>query len=152
MTNGPIGETVYPKMSTEDRHVFLTEGRIAIIAIEQDNAPPLAVPIWFSFSPDEGITISTMDASLKARLLRAAGRFTLTVQEEERPHRYVSAEGPIVEIRPVDAERDIRPMAEIYAPDQVDMYVEASSQIPSSVFVMKPETWRSMDQSKTDSD
>ena len=70
--------------------------------------------------------------------------------EEERPHRYVSAEGPIVECRPVDPERDIRPMAEIYAPEEVELYVAASSDYPSSVFVMQPEIWRSMDQSRTE--
>ena len=141
---------MYNKMSEEDRNVFLSEGRIAIVAIERENGPPLAVPIWFSFDPEVGLTISTQDTSLKAKLLRKAGRFTLTVQEEERPHRYVSAEGPIVEFRPVDPEKDIRPMAEIYAPDQVEMYVAASSEYPSSAIVMKPETWRSMDQTITE--
>jgi hypothetical protein len=137
-------------MKAADRHAFLSEGRIAVVAIERDDGPPLAVPIWFSFDPDVGITISTLNDSLKARLLRAAGRFTLTVQDEERPHRYLSAEGPIVEFRPVDPEKDIRPMAEIYAPTEVEMYVAASGQHPSSVVVMKPEIWRSIDQRRTD--
>lgn len=141
---------MYTSMTEEDRTAFLSEGRIAIIAIERRNGPPLAVPIWFSFDPKVGLTISTQDSSLKAKLLHAAGRFTLTVQEEERPHRYVSAEGPIVECRPVDPERDIRPMAEIYAPEEVELYVAASSEYPSSVFVMQPEIWRSMDQSRTE--
>ena len=83
---------MYSKMSEENRDAFLSEGRIAIVAIERENGPPLAVPIWFSFDPEVGLTISTQDDSLKARLLRKAGRFTLTVQQEERPHRYVSAE------------------------------------------------------------
>jgi general stress protein 26 len=136
------------KMTAEERDAFLKGPRVAIVAIEQPQGAPLAVPIWFGYDPSVGIWISTTDDSLKAKRLRAAGRFTLVVQEEERPHRYVSAEGPVVEFRPVDAEKDIRPMAEAYAPDAVEMYVEASSQIPSSLVVMKPEVWRSMDQSK----
>lgn len=136
------------EMTAEERDAFLKEPRIAIVCVEQPNGAPLAVPIWFGYDPNVGIWISTTDDSLKAKRLRAAGRFTLVVQDEERPHRYVSTEGPVVEFRPVDPEKDIRPMAEVYAPDEVEMYVEASSQIPSSLVVMKPEIWRSMDQSK----
>lgn len=139
---------MYLKMTPDERDAFLKEPRVALVCIEQPNGAPLAVPIWFGYDPNVGIWISTMDDSLKAKRLRAAGRFTLVVQDEERPHRYVSVEGPVVEFRPVDPEKDIRPMAEVYAPDAVEMYVEASGQIPSSLVVMKPTVWRSMDQSK----
>ena len=136
------------KMNDEERDAFLAETRIAIICIERKERPPLAVPIWYSYDPAVGISVSTQNDSLKAKLLKAAGRFTIIVQEEERPHRYVSAEGPIIDFRAVDPEKDIRPMAEVYAPEEVEMYIQASSQFPSSLIVMKPDTWRTMDQSK----
>ena len=135
-------------MSAEERDAFLSDPRIAIICIEQADAPPLAVPIWFGYEPSVGIWITTTDESLKAKRIRAAGRYTLVVQDEERPHRYVSAEGPVVDIRTLDPEKDLRPMAEAYAPDRVEMYIQSTRQFPSSIFVMKPEVWRTLDQTK----
>lgn len=135
-------------MTVEERDAFLSETRIAIICIEQPAGAPLAVPIWYGYDPSVGVWITTPDDSLKAKRLRAAGRFTLVVQDEDRPHRYVSVEGPIVDFRPVDPEKDIRPMAEAYEPDQVEMFIELSGQMPASIVVMKPEIWRTYDQTK----
>jgi len=136
-------------MSPQERDAFLAEPRIGLICIEQPGGSPLAVPIWYGYAPDRGIWITTTDDSLKAKRLNAAGRFTLVVHDEERPHRYVSVEGPVVEARPCGPEADIRPLAERYVgPEEQEMYVQVSSQTPCSLYVMKPEVWRTMDQTK----
>ena len=137
------------EMTEAEREAFLAQPRIALICIEQEASAPLAVPIWYGYTPAVGIWIATTEASLKARRLDSAGRFTLVVHDEDRPHRYVSVEGPIVERRPLDAEGDVRPMAERYVPEaDQEAYVEETKRIPSLLYVMKPEVWRTMDQSK----
>ena len=82
--------------------------------------------------------------------LQAAGRFSLCAQSEEPPaYRYVSVDGPIVETRPADRERDTRPMAHRYFGQQLgDLYIESNEGDDSLVFVMRPETWRTVDYAK----
>ena len=59
-------------------------------------------PIWYQYLDGE-ILIRVDDASVKAKLVRAAGRATLTVQTETAPYQYVSVEGPArVERRDLD--------------------------------------------------
>jgi hypothetical protein len=61
----------------------------------------------------------------------------------------VSVEGPIVETRPGDTERDSRPMAHRYfGPELGDLYVDSQSGDDNRVFTMRPERWRTVDYGK----
>ena len=71
--------------------------RPELISIERAGQAPLAVPIWYDYTPDRGVWIITGLGSQKDRALEAAGRFSLVAQQEDMPYRYVSVEGPIVE-------------------------------------------------------
>ena len=92
-------------MSDDERDRFLAEKRVAVLAIERDGKGPLCAPVWYRRSDDGGFEVAMADASAKATCLRASGRATLCIQDEGRPYRYVTAEGP-VEVRAMDdAER-----------------------------------------------
>jgi nitroimidazol reductase NimA-like FMN-containing flavoprotein (pyridoxamine 5'-phosphate oxidase superfamily) len=138
-------------MTVAERDAFLADLHVGVIAIERAGAAPLAVPIWYDYDPDVGVWVLTGAESQKGRALQAAGRFTLCAQSEEPPtYRYVSVEGPIVDVRPADTEKHSRPMARRYFGDELgDAYVASQAGgEPSLVFTMRPERWRTVDYSK----
>jgi hypothetical protein len=81
-------------MSKQERDEFLAAVHVAVLAVDEPGRGPLAIPIWYLYEGSR-IELSMGGESLKARLLRAAGRATLTVQSEVRPYGYVSVEGPV---------------------------------------------------------
>ena len=81
----------------------------------------------------------------------AAGRFAICAQVEQPPaYRYVSVEGPVIDVRPADREKDTRPMARRYFGAELgDAYVASQSDEGQSlVFTMRPERWRTVDYAK----
>ena len=88
-------------MSEAEREEFLSGVHVAVLAVEEPGRGPLALPIWYQYRAGT-IEFGVDGGSRKAELLRAAGRATITVQDEAPPYRYVSAEGP-VEIAPREA-------------------------------------------------
>ena len=138
-------------MTKEERETFLAGLHVGVISIEQEGEAPLTVPIWYDYAPGAGVWVITGDSSLKARHLLAAGRFSLVAQSEEPPaYCYVSVEGPVVETRAADLERDLRPMARRYLGDDMgDAYAEATGVVGQSVFVMQPARWRTVDYRKS---
>jgi len=83
------------EMSDDERDDFLAERRVAVLAITREGKGPLCAPVWYRRTGDGAFQIAMADASAKAILLRASGRATLCVQDEARPYRYVTAEGPV---------------------------------------------------------
>jgi nitroimidazol reductase NimA-like FMN-containing flavoprotein (pyridoxamine 5'-phosphate oxidase superfamily) len=138
-------------MTEAEREAFLADLHVGVISIEQDGRAPLSVPIWYDYSPGIGVWVITGDTSLKARHLRVAGRFTLVAQSEAPPaYRYVSVEGPVVETREADLERDMRPMARRYFGEELgDQYAAATGSDGQTVYVMRPERWRTVDYQKS---
>ena len=142
------------RMTRAERDAFLADLHVGIISIEQADASPICVPIWYDYEPDMGVWILTAEKSVKGVALRAAGRFSLCAQEETPPnYRYVSVEGPVTEVRPADREKDSRPMAHRYFGQKLgDLYVESSGgdgeQDVNLVFTMRPERWRTVDYGK----
>lgn len=138
-------------MTTGERDLFLADLHVGVVAVEQDGSAPLSVPIWYDYAPGIGLWLITSDTSLKAQQIRAAGRFTLVAQSEVPPnYRYVSVDGPVVEIREAELERDLRPMARRYlGKDLGDQYAAASGSDGQSVYLMRPERWRTVDYQKS---
>jgi len=105
------------------------------------------VPLWYGFDSNIGVWILTNVESVKTRLMREAGRFALCVQDDTAlAYRHVSVQGPIVEERPCELERDLRPLAHRYLGiERGDAFVatrEASGQL---IFTMQPERWVTAD-------
>ena len=88
-------------MTKAEREAFLTAVHVGVISIEQADAPPLSVPIWYDYRKEVGLWVLTGEKSAKGRALQAAGRFSLCAQDETPSnYRYVSVEGPVTEVRP----------------------------------------------------
>ena len=137
-------------MTVAERHAFLADLHVGVISIEQRDASPLAVPIWYDFDPGVGVWVITNPESQKGRCLREAGRFALCAQVETPPaYKYVSVEGPVVDTRPADLEKDLRPMAHRYFGAELgDLYLKGNSGENDVVFSMRPERWRTVDYAK----
>src|SRR5713226_6432133 len=83
-------------LSVRDRELFLAEPHIAALSVSAGPARgPLTVPIWYQYTPGGEAWVLTEPGSRKARLIKAAGRFTLMVERVAPTVRYVSVEGPV---------------------------------------------------------
>jgi nitroimidazol reductase NimA-like FMN-containing flavoprotein (pyridoxamine 5'-phosphate oxidase superfamily) len=130
-------------MTRAEREAFLADVHVGVLAVEEAGRGPMALPIWYVV--DDGDVMIGMDgSSLKARLLRQAGRATLTVQTETPPYQYVSVEGPV---SVSSAHRDDLEMASRYlGPELGQWYAETNPSTDDSVTVrLHPEHWRTFD-------
>ncbi|WP_327673635.1 pyridoxamine 5'-phosphate oxidase family protein [Kitasatospora sp. NBC_00458] len=137
-------------MSSADRERFLAAVHVGVLAVggADTAAAPLAVPVWYSYRPGGLVTVLTGRDSVKARRIRAVGRFTLCAQQEEAPCRYVSVEGPVVAIEDRLDPDERAAMAHRYlTPDTAPAYLAATTeQLVADVAIrMRPERWLSAD-------
>jgi hypothetical protein len=142
-------------MTKEERQAFLADVHIGVISIADMGRAPLTVPIWYAYEAGGDLAIVTGRESRKGRLLTVAGRFSLCVQTEKPPYKYVSVEGPIISNEPADIERDLRPLARRYlGHDQGDRYIEETRNLPTHqdqlLIRMRPQRWLTADYSKED--
>jgi nitroimidazol reductase NimA-like FMN-containing flavoprotein (pyridoxamine 5'-phosphate oxidase superfamily) len=130
-------------MTPAERDAFLAGVHVAILAVDEPGRGPLAMPIWYIYR-DGTVQIGMDGESVKARLLQAAGRATVTVQTETAPYKYVCVEGP-VEVR--KESRDNLEMASRYlGPDLGKWYADNNPSTESTVLVvLQPEHWRTFD-------
>ena len=137
-------------MSEQERQEFLAALHVGVISIERVDGPPLAVPIWYGYEPGGLVWVITGADTLKGRLLDAARRFSLCAQTEEPPfYKYVTVEGPIVDVAPADLEADRRPLAHRYfGADLGDAYLAGTQEGSPRKFSMRPTRWWSVDYTK----
>lgn len=133
-------------MSDEERDGFLLERRVGILAIGRDGAGPLVAPIWYRYLPGEGFEICMGGSTAKAARLRAEGRASICVQDEGRPYRYVSVEGPVTveSLGGLDAARPvIEAMASRYLGAAAGAGYAQAFKTPDEVIVrLTPQRWR----------
>lgn len=133
-------------MTKGEREAFLADAHVGVLAVDEPGRGPCAIPVWYAV--DDGVVVIHTDAqSVKARLLEAAGRATLTVQTETAPYQYVSVEGPVT----LRHERgDILVMATRYLGDELGRwYAEHNPPNDESVVArLVPEHWRTFDYNK----
>jgi len=137
-------------MTNEEREAFLADVHVAAMSVAEDGHGPLVVPIWYSYQPGGEVRIITGRTSRKGKLLERAGRFSLCVQTDTLPYKYVSVEGPIVAVEAADLERDRRPLARRYLGTELgDRYIESTRDLVGGVLVrMRPERWLTVDYAK----
>jgi len=140
-------------MTKDEREAFLAALHVGVISIAQGERAPLTVPIWYAYTPGGDVTIITGRESRKATLLAQAGGFSLCVQDEAPPYKYVAVEGPVVAIEPADRERDTRPMARRYlgleGSEQYLAQNAADATNDGSVLIrMRPARWLTADYGK----
>lgn len=135
------------RMSLDERQQFLADKHVGVIAT-RDRSFSLAVPVWYRTDAEGNVVVWTERGSLKERLIREHGRFSLVVQDENPPYRYVSVEGPAVfDDRPkID---DVRAIAQRYLPEhEIDPYLDGAFNERSVLMVMTPQRWYTADFAK----
>jgi nitroimidazol reductase NimA-like FMN-containing flavoprotein (pyridoxamine 5'-phosphate oxidase superfamily) len=146
-------ERVLLAMTRQEREAFLADVHVGIISISDEGRGPLTVPIWYAYDARGELRVVTDRASRKGQLLARAGRFSLCVQTETPPYKYVSVEGPIIATEAADLERDLRPLAHRYlGSDMGDRYIEqtrdAHQRVENVLIRMRPERWLTVDYAK----
>lgn len=135
-------------LDLDARRRFLAEPHVAVLSV--DDGPdrgPLAVPIWYQYEPGGELWVLTPAASRKARLIEAAGRFTMLVQRVEPTVRYVGAEGPVTRTEPGGRARLEELAVRYLPPDHVEGFMAmAEAEHEEQVVIgMRPERWISAD-------
>ncbi len=130
-------------MTVEEREAFLAGVHIGILSVDRPGRGPLALPIWYRYA-DGIVEIGMSGTSLKAQLLRAAGRATLTAQTETAPYQYVSVEGPVEVL--AEQRDDIEMATRYLGPELGRWYADNNPSTPDSVIVrLHCESWTTMD-------
>jgi nitroimidazol reductase NimA-like FMN-containing flavoprotein (pyridoxamine 5'-phosphate oxidase superfamily) len=135
-------------LSVSEREQFFAEPHVAAMAVDaEDGRGPLVVPIWYQYEPGGEAWVLTGVGSRKARLIEAAGRFSLMVERVQPSVRYVSVEGSVTRTGPM-ADEMLEEMAARYLPPQVVKgYIKmAKAEHGEQQFIsMRPERWLSSD-------
>jgi Pyridoxamine 5'-phosphate oxidase len=136
------------RLSARDRELFLAEPHVAALSVAAGpGRGPLTVPIWYQYAPGDEAWILTEAGSRKARLIEAAGRFTLMVERVLPTVRYVSVEGPVTRTVPGTDEL-LWEISRRYLPaEKVPAYIEyAQADFGEQVAIyLRPERWLSAD-------
>ncbi len=137
-----------PALSVRDRELFLAEPHIAALSVSAgEGRGPLTVPIWYQYAPGGEAWVLTPAGSRKARLIEAAGRFTLMVERVLPTVRYVSVEGPVTRTI-AGTDELLREITGRYlAPDKAQAYIEwARAELGEQVAIyLRPQRWLSAD-------
>jgi nitroimidazol reductase NimA-like FMN-containing flavoprotein (pyridoxamine 5'-phosphate oxidase superfamily) len=138
-------------MTAEEREAYLADLHVGVLSVAGEaGRAPLTVPIWYRFEPGGLLSFVTGGGSRKTAALREAGRCSMCVQDEAPPYKYVTVEGPVVAIEPVD-EAEIRLIARRYLGDEAgDAWVAstASARRSEVTIRVRPERWLSADFSR----
>ncbi|HEY4028227.1 MAG TPA: pyridoxamine 5'-phosphate oxidase family protein [Candidatus Dormibacteraeota bacterium] len=135
-------------MSVEEREAFLADVHVGVLSVAGRNGrAPLSVPIWYGYEPGGVVTFITGESSRKTKLLRETGRCSLCAQLEAPPYRYVTVEGPVVAIDPIDPEVRRAIAYRYLGPEQGATWMAstASGMAGSVVVRVRPEHWLSAD-------
>jgi PPOX class probable F420-dependent enzyme len=133
-------------MSQAEREEFLAAVHVGVLSVATgDGNGPLTVPVWYSYQPGGAVMLSTGSGTRKARAIRAAGRFSLCVQDEQPPYKYVTVEGPAVIGDVTQAER--LALARRYlGVEGGDAYIASSPSADGQVAItLTPEHWLTAD-------
>jgi hypothetical protein len=143
-----LGFMVDNRLSARDRELFLAEPHIAALSVSAGrDRGPVTVPMWYQYQPGGEAWILTESASLKARLIGSAGRFSLMVDRVEPTIRYVSVEGPVTRTVP-ETDELLWEIATRYlgAEKARDYVAMAKAEFGEQVVIyLRPERWLSSD-------
>ncbi len=136
------------RLSVHDRELFLAEPHIAALSVSAgQERGPLTVPIWYHYEPGGEAWVLTEAGSWKARLIEAAGRFSLMVDRVAPTVRYVSEEGPVTRMIPGTDELLREITVRYVPPEKVPAYIEfAKADLGEQVAIyLRPQRWLSAD-------
>ena len=138
-------------MTQSEKELYLADLHVGVLAINEPGAGPLTVPIWYDYEPGGNLWMITGTNSRKGKLLNLGDRVSLAAQSEAAPYKYVSVEGPIVEIKNSSNEELLSMATRYLGVEQGKAYADANSSISEGLSVIvsvKPERWLAVDYSK----
>jgi len=137
-------------MTKEEREHYLADQHVGMLSVARIGKAPLVVPIWYDYEAGGELWLMTPRDSTKHKLLEREYRFSLCVQTESWPYRYVSVSGPVTSIEPRD-ETTVRALVERYIPaPKVERFLEVVTDVDYLIIRMRPEQWTTSDVSKDD--
>lgn len=135
-------------LSTAEREQFLAQPHIAALSVHAGaGRGPLTVPIWYQYTPGGEPWILTGTDSRKARLIQAAGFFSLMVEQLEPTVRYVAVDGAVSRIEE-GTDAQMEELAHRYLDDAAARrYLEfATANFGDHVAIfLQPQHWLSSD-------
>jgi Pyridoxamine 5'-phosphate oxidase len=135
-------------LTVADREQFLAEPHIAALSVAAGpDRGPLTLPIWYQYEPGGEAWVLTEAKSRKARLIAAAGRFSLMVQRVSPTTRYVSIEGPVTRTVPGTDELLLEITTRYLAGARVQEYLDfARTDLGEQIAIyLRPEHWLTAD-------
>jgi PPOX class probable F420-dependent enzyme len=130
-------------MSRAEREDFLSGLHVGVLGVASpDGRGPLTLPVWYTYQPGGTVNLSTGRGTRKALAVAAAGRFSLCVQDERPPYKYVTVEGPAVMADATDAER-LELARRYLGIEGGDAYMSANPGGSQVMIRMTPEHWLS---------
>ena len=136
------------RLSVHERELFLAEPHIAALSVSAGpGRGPLTVPMWYQYEPGGEAWVLTEAASMKARLIGVAGRFTLMVDRVAPTVRYVSVEGPVTRTVPGTDELLREITVRYLPPEKVPAYLAfTEAELGEQVAIyLRPQRWLTSD-------
>ena len=139
-------------MAQKKREAFLAEPRIGVMSMTRKSLAPLSMPVCYSYEPGGEVRVFMDATSFKAKLVERTGRYTLCVQDDAPPYRFVTVEGP-ARLEPAESKRDAPPilcpsLGERRAMKYIETFVEHG--LVACIAAMRPEHWWSWDLGQED--
>jgi PPOX class probable F420-dependent enzyme len=134
-------------MTRAEREQFLADAHVAVLAVERPDGPPLISPVWYGYEPGGDVWISTSDKTVRAGLLRAAGRASMCAQRESLPYAYVTVEGPVA-FGEITQEERLRLAVRYLGNEMAQQYVESTAEVDNVLVTLTPQSWRTTDYAK----
>src|SRR5574337_249960 len=135
-------------LTKDEREQFLAKPHIAALSVNAgDDRGPLTVPMWYQYAPGGEPSVMTAAGSRKARLIAAAGVFSLMVEQVEPTLRYVAVEGPVARLEPGTDDHLVELARRYLAPERVDSYLSWARSVEGEQVVtrLRPRHWLSAD-------
>lgn len=135
-------------LSKEEREQFLAEPHIAALSVSAGaGRGPLTVPIWYQYTPGGEPWVLTGAGSRKARLIEAAGCFSLMVERTEPTLRYVAVDGAVSRIEPGTEDQHAELAHRYLPPERAEKFLEfALAELGEQVVIyLRPQHWLSTD-------
>jgi PPOX class probable F420-dependent enzyme len=133
------------KMTVAEREAFLAGLHVGVVSVSPgDGGPPLSSPLWYSYRPGGTVNILTESSSRKARAIAAAGRFSLCVQDEQPPYRYVTVDGP-ASIEAAGLAERVEIVSRYLGARDGEAWVSANPDMDDIVIRLTPEHWFTAD-------
>ena len=134
-------------MTEDEKEQFLAGVHVGVVGINNPGRGPLTAPVWYWYQPGGELWFETQPSSRKGKLMQIGTRISLCAQDENPPYKYVSVEGPIVDIAVDDPDLHELPMAIRYLGEKGgrDYVAGLPQEAEWKRYIMRPERWLSMD-------